>query len=140
MIGVFEYILMIGDFSLIPEKKAWNVFFCIMLTLWYLFLLGIQQLSKNIAKLNLFWKKISYNKHNWIICDDLKMVGFLLGSQCGYTKFPCFLCFWDIRTRAQHWIKQGWPARKEFLPGEKIFKLTLWKKDLKSFHLPFISS
>ena len=38
---------------------------------------------------------------------------------CGYTKFPCFLCFWDSRARAQHWIKQDWPVREELVPGEK---------------------
>ena len=47
------------------------------------------------------------------------MVGFLLGLQCGYTKFPCFLCLWDSRARAQHWIKQDWPVREELVPDEK---------------------
>jgi len=47
------------------------------------------------------------------------MVGFLLGLQCGYTKFPCFLCLWDSIARAQHWIKQDWPVREKLLPGEK---------------------
>ena len=37
-------------------------------------------------------EKISYKQHQWILCVDLKMVGFLLGLQGGYTKFPCFLC------------------------------------------------
>jgi len=47
------------------------------------------------------------------------MVGFPLGLQCGYTKFPCFLCLWDSKARAQHWIKQDWPVREELVPGEK---------------------
>jgi len=85
-------------------------------------------------------EKISYYEHNWIICVDLKMVGFLLGLQCGYTKSPCFLCLWDSRARAQHWIKQDWHVREELVPGEKMFTLTLWWKDLKSFYLLFISS
>ena len=46
------------------------------------------------------------------------MVEFLLGLQCGYTKFPCFICFWDSRARALHWIRQDWPVR-ELVPGEK---------------------
>jgi len=51
-------ILTIGDFSLIAVKGVYIVFFCIMVKLLDLFLLGIQQLSKkNIAKLNLYWKK-----------------------------------------------------------------------------------
>ena len=34
---------------------------------------------------------IKYNDHQWVICLDLKMVNFLLGQQCGYTKYPFFL-------------------------------------------------
>ena len=37
---------------------------------------------------------LQYDKHNWIIFVDLKMVCSLLGQQCGYTKYPCFLCMW----------------------------------------------
>ena len=51
------------------------------------------------------------------------MVGFLLGLQCGYTKLPCFLCLWDSKTIAQHWIKQEWLVREELVPGLKIVKL-----------------
>ena len=47
------------------------------------------------------------------------MVGFLLGLQCDYTKFPCFVCLWDSRASAQHWIKQVWLVREELVPGEK---------------------
>ena len=50
-------------------------------------------------------------------CVDLKMVGFLLGLQGGYTKFPCFLCLRDSRARTEHWIKKDWPVRSELIPG-----------------------
>ena len=77
-----------------------------------LFLMGIHQLSKEkCGEIKFVLEKISYYEHNWIIYVDLKMVGFLLGLQCGYTKFPCFLCLWNSRARAQHWIKQEWPVR-----------------------------
>jgi len=62
-----------------------------MVTLLDLFLLGIQQLSKKYSEIKFALEKISYYEHNWIICVDLKMVGFPLGLQCGCTKFPCFL-------------------------------------------------
>jgi len=75
--------------------------------------------KEKYSEIKFVLEKISYYEHNRIICADLKMVGFLLGLQCGYTKFPCFLCLWDSRARAQHWIKQDWPAREEFVPGEK---------------------
>ena len=51
------------------------------------------------------------------ICVDLKMVGFLLGIQGAYTKFPCFLCLWDSRARTEHWIKKDWSMRGELIPG-----------------------
>ena len=62
-------------------------------------------------------EKISYKQHPWILCVDLKMVGFLLRLQGGYTKFPCFLCLWDSKARTEHWIKKDWPARSELIPG-----------------------
>ena len=42
---------------------------------------------------------INYSAHDWVICVDLKMVNFLLGQQFGFTKYPCFLCYWDRRDR-----------------------------------------
>ena len=45
------------------------------------------------------------------------MVGFILGLQIRYTKFPCFLCLWDSRARAEHWIKKDLPVRSELIPG-----------------------
>ena len=44
---------------------------------------------------------LQYDKHNWIICVNLKIVCFLLGQQCGSTKYPCFLCVWDSKALEQ---------------------------------------
>ena len=33
---------------------------------------------------------IQYEKHDWLICADLKMLAILLGLQSGWTKFCCF--------------------------------------------------
>ena len=41
------------------------------------------------------------------------------GQQSGYTKFPCFLCEWDSRDKANHWIKRDWPVRISRTPGHK---------------------
>ena len=76
-------------------------------------------LKEKYSEIEFVLEKISYYEHNWIICVDLKMVGFLLGLQCDYTKFPCFVCLWDSRASAQHWIKQVWLVREELVPGEK---------------------
>lgn len=70
----------------------------------------------NIA---LVMKKIKYQDHQWIICVDLKMVNFLLGQQSGYTKYPCFLCLWDSRSKQQHWRQKYWPTREKMIVGDK---------------------
>ena len=64
-------------------------------------------------------EKIGYYKHNWIICVDLNMVGFLLGLLGGYTKLQCFICLWDSRAREQHWRQKEYPVREQMVPGEK---------------------
>ena len=39
----------------------------------------------------------------------------LLGQQSGFTKYPCFLCMWDSKDRAQHYTKDC-PMREELVP------------------------
>ena len=59
-------------------------------------------LEEKYDEIKFVLEKISYRQHQWIICVDLKMVGFLLRLQVGYTKFPCFLCLKDSRARTEH--------------------------------------
>ena len=47
------------------------------------------------------------------------MVNYLLGQQGGYTKHPCFLCYWDSRAKSQHWVKDGWPERNNLKRRDK---------------------
>lgn len=73
---------------------------------------------------------IKYNEHNWVICGDLKIISMILGQQSGYTKYPCFLCQWDSRCRAEHWTKKIWPVRSELLPGSlNVIRLPLVSRD-----------
>ena len=65
---------------------------------------------------------IKYDTYKWNICADLKVIALLLGLQLGYTKFPCFLCEWDSRVKAHHYVKRIWPARKILEPGHKYVK------------------
>lgn len=51
------------------------------------------------------------------------MVGFLMGLQSGNTKFPCYLCSWDSRADAQHYVRRSWPTRTEFRVGQQNVKL-----------------
>lgn len=65
---------------------------------------------------------IKYDEHKWLICGDLKIVAILLGQQGGYMKYPCFLCLWDSRADAQHYVKKDWPQRIEAVPGSYSVK------------------
>ena len=65
---------------------------------------------------------IKYDTYKWNICADLKVIALLFGPQLGYTEFPCFLCQWDSRDRANHYVKRIWPARKILEPGHKNVK------------------
>src|SRR6201990_1292768 len=47
------------------------------------------------------------------------MVNFLLGQQGRCTKYPCFLCYWDSRAAAEHWVKKEWPQRQSLASGDK---------------------
>ena len=60
---------------------------------------------------------LNYHDHGWLICGDLKVVGLVLGLQGSYTKYPCFLCFWDSRADDQHYIRQEWSLRQGLEPG-----------------------
>ena len=62
---------------------------------------------------------IKYDIYKWNICADLKVIALLLGLQLRYTKFSCFLCEWDSRDKAHHYVKRIWPARKILEPGHK---------------------
>ena len=45
-------------------------------------------------------------KYSDQICVDLKMVKFLLGQHGGYTKYPCFLRYWDSRAEKNQWVRK----------------------------------
>src|SRR6201990_3258201 len=47
------------------------------------------------------------------------MVNFLLGQQGRCTKYPCFLCYWDSRAAAEHWVKKELPQRQSLASGDK---------------------
>ncbi|GBM85111.1 hypothetical protein AVEN_62867-1 [Araneus ventricosus] len=80
-------------------------------------------LEENYNDLSMILEKINYQEHRWMICGDFKMLTTLLGQQTGYTKYPCFLCLWDSRSRDLHWTKTDWSLRGALTPGEKISNL-----------------
>ena len=60
---------------------------------------------------------VNYQKHKWLICRDLKVVGPVLGLQGEYTKYPCFLLLWDSLADDQYYVRQEWPLGQELKPG-----------------------
>jgi hypothetical protein len=58
---------------------------------------------------------IQYDTYKWNICANLKVTALLLGLQLGYIKFPCFLCEWDSRDKAHHYVKRIWPLSTSHL-------------------------
>ncbi|XP_076043843.1 uncharacterized protein LOC143026937 [Oratosquilla oratoria] len=60
---------------------------------------------------------IKYTNYRWKICGDLKVIGMLMGMQSGFTKYCYFLCLWDSRATAKHYVQSEWPLRKSYEPG-----------------------
>jgi hypothetical protein len=65
-------------------------------------------MKESYVDMKLLLEKIQYEKYNWNICGDLKVIALLLGLQLGYTKFGCFLCEWDSRDRKHHYVQKQW--------------------------------
>ena len=67
---------------------------------------------------------LHYDKYQWSICGDLKVISLLLGMQSGFTKYCCFLCLWN-RDVQQHYIEREWPTRPGYSPGQHNVKSEL---------------
>ena len=68
-------------------------------------------LKENYNNVKTLLENVNYNKYQWNLCGDFKMIGMLLGLLSGFTKYPCFLCLWDSRDVRQHYVKKEWPTR-----------------------------
>jgi len=65
--------------------------------------------------MKLLLEKIQYEKYNWKICGDVKVIALLLSC----TEVCCFLCEWDSRERKYRCIQKEWHKRKSLIPGQK---------------------
>jgi len=63
--------------------------------------------------------EVDYKKYQWEVCGDFKVITILLGLCAGYTKYSCFLCEQDCRTRGTHYSRKHWPHRQSLTPGVK---------------------
>ena len=61
-------------------------------------------MKEEYGNIKLILERLKYVDQQWLICVDLKMVNFHLGQQGGYTKYPCFLCYWDSRADKDHCV------------------------------------
>ena len=75
------------------------------------------QLTENYENMKLLLHILKYQEQNWLICCDLKVIELLLGLQGGYTKYFCFLFFWDSRADVLHYKQKDWPKRTNFSPS-----------------------
>ena len=95
--------------------------------------------KEHYLNVKMILQKLRYSEHNWAICVNFKMVNFLLGQRGGYTKHPCFLCYWDSRATDQHWVKKDWSAREGLAVGdENIINELLVNRD--HIHYPAFGS
>ncbi|GBM07512.1 hypothetical protein AVEN_100714-1 [Araneus ventricosus] len=75
-------------------------------------------MKETYHNLKQLFQMINYSKYGLQICADLKVVSLLMDLRLGYTKFCYFICLWDSREIALHYIKRYWPQRASFKPGE----------------------
>ena len=50
------------------------------------------------------------------------IIGILMGMQGEFTKHYCFLCLWNSRATAEHYVRKDWPARVTCIPGKANIK------------------
>ncbi len=81
-------------------------------------------MKENYDSVKILLDAVKYDEYNWQLIGDFKMVEFLMGLQSGYTKFPCYLCLWDSRADAKHYIQRSWPERTEFCIGKQNVKFS----------------
>lgn len=79
-------------------------------------------LKENYECVKILLESVKYREYNWELIGDFKMVGFLMGLQGGYTKYPCYLCLWDSRADSKHYIQRSWPVRTELCVGKQNVK------------------
>ena len=79
-------------------------------------------LKESYQSTEILLNAIQYNEYRWYLCEDLKVIGIVMGMQGGFTKHCCFLCPWDSRATAEHYVTKDWPARATYIPGNANIK------------------
>jgi len=68
-------------------------------------------LKETYESMNMILNELQYERFEWELCGDLKVIALILGLQGGFTKFMCPLCLWDSRATNFHYIRKDWPQR-----------------------------
>ena len=64
------------------------------------------------------------------------MIAILLGLQTGYTKYCCFLCYWESRARDKYYTVKVWSECDSFEPGQRNVAEDPLVLDTKNVILP----
>ena len=59
-------------------------------------------LKESYENMKLLLEVVKYSESQSSLCGDLKVIGFLMGMQAGFTKYCCFLCLCDSQAVSQH--------------------------------------
>ena len=89
------------------------------------YIMIVRETYKNLKNL---LNSIQYNKHQWMICADLKVVPALTGLQVGCIKLWCFLYLWDSRGKHSHSKRKYGLSEMKFIQEHKT---TQFYKNLK---------
>lgn len=81
---------------------------------------------------------INHHAPCWSICSDFNVIAILLGLQTGYTKYCCFLCYWDSHARDKHYTVRVWSERDSFERGQRVVARSplVGLKNIKLTYLP----
>ena len=79
-------------------------------------------LKESYDNMELLLEANKYSEYQWSLCEDIWIIGLLMGMQAGFTKYCCFLCLWDSRAVSQHYKQKDWGSRSTFVPGEHSLK------------------
>lgn len=85
--------------------------------------------KETYEKMQLILEKVKYVEHNWRLCCDLKVVAMLCGMQQGYTKYMCFLCKWDSRSKTNQYQNHSWENREK----HEMLKYNVMRENLVPF-------
>ena len=72
------------------------------------------QLKEEYSSVKILLYALKDEKYSWEVNGDFKMVTFLMDFQGGFTKSPCYLCFWHSKDRAAHYHRRDWPQPQKF--------------------------